>query len=113
MSTDKSIGDLKADPRELIERVDNESTKPEPGSAGAVVVKKARTQRTPCGYMPGRIRASDGTVYEVLESGQIVRRDGKMSKAERKRHKRARQAAAGKSTAEGGGATLSNATLRS
>ena len=46
-------------------------------------------RRTPCGYPPGSLRASDGTQYEVLLSGQIVRRDGgKMGKAERKAAKR-------------------------
>jgi len=46
---------------------------------------------TPCGYPPGLIKAGDGTRYRVRETGQIVRLERKMGKAERKRHKRARR----------------------
>ena len=48
-------------------------------------------KRTPCGYPAGGLEASDGTRYEVRPSGQIVRREPKMSKAELKRHKKARR----------------------
>jgi hypothetical protein len=50
-----------------------------------------KSKRTPCGYAAGGLRASDGTRYEVLPSGQIVRMERKMSKAERKRHKKERR----------------------
>jgi hypothetical protein len=46
---------------------------------------------TKSGYPAGGLRASDGTRYEVLPSGQIVRRERKMGKAERKRHKQERR----------------------
>ncbi|RJR41886.1 MAG: hypothetical protein C4567_07970 [Deltaproteobacteria bacterium] len=46
---------------------------------------------TPCGYPVGPIKAGDGTQYLVRPSGQMVRMDRKMGKAERKRHKRARR----------------------
>ena len=50
-----------------------------------------RQKRTPCGYPAGGLRASDGTRYEVLPSGQIVRRERKPGKAELKRLKQARR----------------------
>jgi hypothetical protein len=46
---------------------------------------------TPSGYPAGGLQARDGTRYEVLPSGQIVRRDGgKLTKAERKAAKKNR-----------------------
>jgi hypothetical protein len=48
--------------------------------------------RTPCGYPPGPLKASDGTLYLVEASGQIRRLEPKMSKAELKRHRKARRA---------------------
>ncbi len=45
---------------------------------------------TPCGYPEGKLRAGDGTLYQVQETGQIKRVDRKMTKAERKRHKKER-----------------------
>lgn len=53
--------------------------------------RRRELPRTPCGYPPGPIKASDGTVYEVLATGQMVRREFKMTKAELKRNKRARR----------------------
>ena len=53
--------------------------------------KQQRQKRTPCGYAAGGLRASDGTRYVVLPTGQIVRREPKMTKAEAKRHKKARR----------------------
>jgi hypothetical protein len=47
---------------------------------------------TPCGYPAGRLRASDGTLYQVAESGQIRRLERKVGKAELKRLKKARRA---------------------
>lgn len=47
--------------------------------------------RTPCGYRPGPVQASDGTRYLVTESGQFRRLERKLSKAELKRHKKARR----------------------
>ena len=52
---------------------------------------KPKVERTPCGYAAGPLKASDGTVYEVLKTGQIVREGQKMGKAQRKRHKRERR----------------------
>lgn len=46
---------------------------------------------TPCGYPAGPLKAGDGTRYQVQPSGQILRVERKMGKAERKRHKRARR----------------------
>jgi hypothetical protein len=51
-----------------------------------------KPKTTPCGYPAGNLRASDGTLYLVLLSGQIVRGEAKMSKAELKRQKKGRQA---------------------
>jgi hypothetical protein len=53
--------------------------------------RASEPKRTPCGYPAGGLRASDGTLYKVLPSGQIVRREPKMAKAELKRHKKARR----------------------
>lgn len=51
-----------------------------------------RTEKlTPSGYRPGLLKASDGTRYEVLPSGQIVRREPKRGKAELKRQKKDRR----------------------
>lgn len=50
-----------------------------------------KNYRTPCGYAVGGLQASDGTRYEVLPTGQIVRQEPKMGKAELKRQKRARR----------------------
>jgi hypothetical protein len=47
--------------------------------------------RTPSGYRPGPLKASDGTRYLVEASGQIRRLEPKMGKAEAKRHKRHKQ----------------------
>jgi hypothetical protein len=55
--------------------------------AGITIIEKPKT---PCGYPAGPLKASDGTRYEVRETGQIVRRRPKMGKAERKRHKKER-----------------------
>jgi hypothetical protein len=46
---------------------------------------------TPCGYPPGPVKASDGTRYLVTEGGQFRRLDRKMSKVDRKRHRKARR----------------------
>ena len=51
-----------------------------------------KDNRTPCGYRPGPLKASDGTRYVVEDTGQIRRLERKMDKAERKRHKKARRA---------------------
>ena len=48
-------------------------------------------QRTPCGYPAGPIEASDGTVYVVMENGQLLRREPKMTKAELKLRKKERR----------------------
>jgi hypothetical protein len=48
-------------------------------------------KRIPSGYRPGPLKGSDGTRYMVEETGQIRRLDRKMSKAERKRHKKERR----------------------
>ena len=48
-------------------------------------------KRTPCGYAAGGLPASDGTRYVVKETGQIVRREPKMTKAEQKRWKKERR----------------------
>ena len=53
--------------------------------------KQKESKPTPCGYPAGGLRASDGTRYEVLPSGQIARRERKPGKAELKRLKQARQ----------------------
>ena len=47
--------------------------------------------KTPCGYPAGRLRSRDGTIYEVKDSGQIVRAQPKRSKAEQKRYKKERR----------------------
>jgi hypothetical protein len=52
---------------------------------------KGTVKRTPSGYPAGDLRASDGTRYEVKPSGQIVRREAKMTKAELKRQKKDRR----------------------
>ena len=53
--------------------------------------KQQRQKRTPCGYAAGGLRASDGTRYVVLPTGQIVRREPKMTKAELKRQRKDRR----------------------
>jgi hypothetical protein len=74
-------------------------TIPENTSSKNFVLKRPQSEpRTPCGYRPGPLRASDGTRYFVEKSGQIRRLERKMDKAERKRHKKARRAAAGERT---------------
>ena len=59
---------------------------------------------TPSGYAAGGLRASDGIRYEVLPTGQIVRRERKPGKAELKRlkkaHRQARLSANGKRKTE-------------
>jgi hypothetical protein len=59
-----------------------------------MIYKSPKPKLTPSGYPPGPIKASDGTRYLVTESGQFRRLDRKMNKAERKRHRKARRAAA-------------------
>ncbi|MBI4643929.1 MAG: hypothetical protein HY743_09490 [Deltaproteobacteria bacterium] len=49
------------------------------------------SNKTPCGYPQGPLKASDGTIYLVQKTGQILRTKRKMDKAERKRHKKARR----------------------
>lgn len=58
-----------------------------------MISKSPKPKLTPCGYPPGPIKASDGTWYLVTENGQFRRLDRKMSKAEQKRHRKARRAA--------------------
>ena len=53
--------------------------------------KQPERPRTPCGYPPGGLVASDGTRYVVEKTGQIRRRQPKMGKAELKRHKKMRR----------------------
>jgi hypothetical protein len=72
--------------------MDTSSTIPEKTGAKSVVLKRSKSEKlTPSGYPAGGLRASDGTLYEVKPSGQIVRREPKRSKAELKRHKKARR----------------------
>lgn len=72
--------------------MDSSSTIPEKGEAKSVVLKRPQPEnRTPSGYPAGDLRASDGTQYEVRPSGQIVRREPKMGKAELKRYKETRR----------------------
>lgn len=72
--------------------MDSSPTIPENTDANAksIVIKSRQpVKRTPCGYAAGGLRASDSTQYQVLPSGQIVRRDGGgLSKAEKKAAKR-------------------------
>lgn len=74
-------------------------SKPDPGTReGRDYQKKARRLllqkegKTPCGYPPRPIQSRNGSRYLVQPSGQILRVERKMGKAERKRHKRARRA---------------------
>jgi hypothetical protein len=50
-----------------------------------------KEDRTASGYRPGPLKASDGTLYVVEDTGQIRRLERKMGKAERKRHKKERR----------------------
>jgi len=67
--------------------------KPEKTDAKSVILKRPKPEKlTPCGYPAGGMRASDGTRYVVLPSGQIVRQGPpKLGKAELKRHKKAKR----------------------
>jgi hypothetical protein len=75
--------------------MDSSPTIPEKTEAKSFFVTRPNPDyRTPCGYRPGPLKASDGTRYLVEASGQIRRMEPKMSKAELKRHRKARRAAA-------------------
>jgi hypothetical protein len=64
------------------------STIPGKTEDDSAILKKEPPKFTPCGYKAGGLRASDGTKYQVLPSGQIVRLEPKRSKAELKRRKK-------------------------
>lgn len=74
---------------------DTTPTMPEKIEAKSIFVTRPNLDyRSPCGYRPGPLQTSDGTRYVVEATGQIRRLERKMGKAERKRHKKARRAAA-------------------
>jgi len=72
---------------------DTSPTMPEKAKGGIFIARQGKAPKlTPCGYPAGRLNASDGTTYRVLKTGQIVREGRpKMTKAEAKRHKKARR----------------------
>lgn len=81
------------------QKEDTTPTIPENVDRKSMVARRRKPEtRTPCGYRPGLLKASDGTRYVVEDSGQIRRLERKMSKAERKRHKKARRAEARKNS---------------